>query len=144
MHICGPALTVPWIVVGQRDCPDARSADFDSATGFGVDFAAPEGPVSDAVAAAGEEVSLPNTATATESSGLPAAPLLERILDSLVDGIIAVDGSGTVISANRRTAELIDVPPGGLRPGVRFFDVLLARDRVAVRAAIFTPEASSS
>src|SRR5262245_63773293 len=57
----------------------------------------------------------------------PSAQLLQRIVDSLVDGIIAVDGAGNVISANRRIAELIDVPQGGIRPGIGFFDVLLAR-----------------
>ncbi len=49
------------------------------------------------------------------------------MLDSLVDGVIAVDGAGNVIAANRRIYDLIDVPRGGLRSGVSFFDVLLAR-----------------
>ncbi len=66
---------------------------------------------------------------------MPSAGLLQRIIDSLVDGIIAVDGAGNVISANRRIAELIDVPQGGIRAGLSFFEVLLAR----ARAGAFGP-----
>ena len=60
-------------------------------------------------------------------SAAPSVQLLQRVLDSLVDGVIAVDGAGNVIAANRRIYELIDGPRGGLRPGISFFEVLLAR-----------------
>jgi PAS domain S-box-containing protein len=118
-------------VAGQRDHSNGRtngrSADFDSAPVVGVDFAAPAAPVPDSDGTAGEEVRLPISVTAGATGAVPSAQLLQRILDSLVDGIIAVDGAGNVISANRRIAELIDVPQGGVRPGTSFFDVLLAR-----------------
>ncbi len=123
---------MPWVVAGQRDYSNGRTngrtADFDSAPVVSVDFAAPEAPVPDNSGTAGEEVRLPISAIAgASSSAAPSAQLLQRILDSLVDGIIAVDGAGNVISANRRIAELIDVPQGGIRAGISFFDVLLAR-----------------
>jgi len=113
-------------VVGRRDSSNGRTADFDSVPGLGVDFAAPEVRMP-ASGNAGEEVRLPNTAIVSEAATLPSAELLQRVLDSLVDGVIAVDGAGNIISANRRVSELIDVPHGGIRAGIGFFDVLLAR-----------------
>ncbi|MGH6927727.1 MAG: hypothetical protein ACREEV_05375, partial [Dongiaceae bacterium] len=100
-------------MAGQRDHSNGRTngrtADFDSAPIVGVDFVA---PVPDSGGTVGEEVRLPISAIAGASGAGPSAPLLQRILDSVVDGIIAVDVAGNVISANRRIAELIDVPQG--------------------------------
>src|SRR5215470_485934 len=78
-------------------------------------------------AGAASEVRPADPRPADEAGAPPSAQLLQRVLDSMVDGVIAVDGAGNVIAANRRIYELIDVPRGGLRPGISFFDVLLAR-----------------
>jgi len=64
---------------------------------------------------------------ANEQGTLPLAQLLQLVLDSLVDGVIAVDATGHVVAANRRIHDMIDVPAGGVRPGILFRDVLLAR-----------------
>jgi len=66
---------------------------------------------------------------ANEHVVLPPAQLLQLVLDSLVDGVIAVDATGHVVATNARIADMIDVPPGGVRPGIAFLDVLLARAR---------------
>jgi PAS domain-containing protein len=81
----------------------------------------------DRAATAAPEARPTDATAAGERSAPPSAQLLQRVLDSLVDGVIAVDGGGNVIAANRRIYDLIDVPRGGLRPGISFFDVLLAR-----------------
>jgi two-component system NtrC family sensor kinase len=122
-------------VVGRRDFTNGHAAAFDTAGARGVDLAAPDARVPDGIGTAGGEVDLPNTTMMSEAGILTSAPLLQRILDSLVDGIIAVDADGKVVCANRRIAELIDIPRGGIRPGISFFDVLLAR----ARAGAFGP-----
>ena len=103
------------------------AADFDSAAARGVDCRAVDEETDKPAGTSAREARLPNTSAADERSALPSGQLLQRILDSLVDGVIAVDGAGYVIAANRRIYDLIDVPRGGLRPGISFFDVLLAR-----------------
>ena len=80
----------------------------------------PAGPVA-------REVRPPHPLQMDALNAHASAELLQRVLDSLVDGVIAVDGAGNVIAANRRIDDLIDVPSGGLVPGISFFDVLLAR-----------------
>ncbi|MFV3076172.1 PAS-domain containing protein [Niveispirillum fermenti] len=56
-----------------------------------------------------------------------------RILDSMMDnvgiGIEVYDADGRLLVANRRVSELLDIPPGFMRPGLKDHDlvVLLAR-----------------
>src|SRR5262249_5766929 len=96
-------------------------ADFDSATARGVDCRAVDEETDSSAGTSAREARRPDTGAP------PSGQLLQRILDSLVDGVIAVDSAGNVVAANRRIYDLIDVPRGGLRPGIGFFDVLLAR-----------------
>jgi len=111
----------------RRVWTDPPAADFDSAGGRGVHCPAVDEETNDRAATAAPEARPADATAAGERSALPSAQLLQRVLDSLVDGVIAVDGGGNVIAANRRIYDLIDVPRGGLRPGISFFDVLLAR-----------------
>src|ERR1700741_135136 len=66
---------------------------------------------------------------ANQQEALPLAQLLQLVLDSLVDGVLAVEATGYVVAANGRIHDMIDVPSGGVRPGIPFLDVLLARAR---------------
>ena len=106
---------------------DPPAADFDSAGGCGVHSAAVDEETDTRAATAAPAAPPSDPAATDQRSAPPAAQLLQRVLDSLVDGVIAVDGAGNVLAANRRIYDLIDVPRGGLRPGISFFDVLLAR-----------------
>ncbi|HXQ40210.1 MAG TPA: PAS-domain containing protein [Candidatus Udaeobacter sp.] len=42
---------------------------------------------------------------------------LKALLDCIGDGVCILDGAGLVVAANGRLAELLDFPPGFLRPG---------------------------
>ena len=42
---------------------------------------------------------------------------LKALLDSMSDGVCILEGAGLVVAVNRRLAELLDFPPGFLRPG---------------------------
>ena len=106
---------------------DAPAADFDSVGGRGVHSAAVDEETNNRAETAAPGAAPSDPAATEQRSAPPSAQLLQRVLDSLVDGVIAVDGAGNVLAANRRIYELIDVPHGGLRPGISFFDVLLAR-----------------
>jgi len=111
----------------RRAWTDLPAADFDSPGGRGVDCPAVDEETNDRAGTGAPEAQAPAAMAADERSAPPSASLLQRVLDSLVDGVIAVDGTGNVIAANRRIYDLIDVPRGGLRAGISFFDVLLAR-----------------
>src|SRR5262245_22928399 len=127
MPICRRDPTAPLVEAVQPVWTDLPAADFDSAAGRGVHCPAVDEETDNRAASAapdGRPLDLP---PASEHSAPASALLLQRVLDSLVDGVIAVDGGGNVIAANRRIYDLIDVPRGGLRPGISFFDVLLAR-----------------
>ncbi|MGH6960476.1 MAG: PAS-domain containing protein, partial [Dongiaceae bacterium] len=106
---------------------DPPAVDFDSAGGRGVHCPAVDEESDNRAGRTAPEARPADAAAADERSAPPPAQLLQRVLDSLVDGVIAVDGAGNVLAANRRIDDLIDVPRGGLRPGISFFDVLLAR-----------------
>ncbi len=111
----------------RRAWTDPPAGDFDSAGGRGVHCPAVDEETENRAGTTAPEARPPDAAAADERSAPPSGQLLQRVLDSLVDGVIAVDGAGKLIAANRRIYDLIDVPRGGLRPGISFFDVLLAR-----------------
>src|SRR6185295_855387 len=133
---CRHAPTASLVEAVRLAWTDPPAADFDSAGGCGVHCPAVDNETDNrAAGTTAPEARAPDAAAADGRSAPPSAQLLQRVLDSLVDGVIAVDGAGNVIAANRRIYDLIDVPSGGLRPGLAFFEVLLAR----ARAGAFGP-----